>query len=126
MNAIELWDSASDGKSVLADVVDIGGRSSLVDGPFDASRGCDTEFSMVVERDGGLPSVGQIELMDLRVASSFDAEGKFISTTVVAVELGENVERFEWRGREVGAETGLQYNRARHFDPHQGRWLVGD
>jgi RHS repeat-associated protein len=30
------------------------------------------------------------------------------------------------RGREADSETGLQYNRARYYDPKVGRWLSQD
>ncbi|MBX9660814.1 MAG: RHS repeat-associated core domain-containing protein, partial [Nitrospiraceae bacterium] len=31
-----------------------------------------------------------------------------------------------WTGRELDAETGLQYNRARYYDPKTGRWTSQD
>src|SRR5207245_11481218 len=34
--------------------------------------------------------------------------------------------RYAWTGRERDAETGLQYNRARYYDPDTGRWLSQD
>ncbi|MFO0929428.1 MAG: tandem-95 repeat protein [Gemmataceae bacterium] len=34
--------------------------------------------------------------------------------------------RYGWTGREHDAETGLQYNRARYYDPQTGRWLSQD
>jgi RHS repeat-associated protein len=34
--------------------------------------------------------------------------------------------RYLWTGREFDVETGLQYNRARYYDPHSGRWLTQD
>jgi RHS repeat-associated protein len=34
--------------------------------------------------------------------------------------------RYLWTGRELDVETGLQYNRARYYDPHSGRWLTQD
>ena len=37
-----------------------------------------------------------------------------------------NGDRYKWTGREFDAETGLQYNRARYFDAHTGRWLSQD
>jgi len=33
---------------------------------------------------------------------------------------------FAWEGRELDTEAGLQYNRARHYDPAVGRWLSQD
>jgi len=37
-----------------------------------------------------------------------------------------NGDRYKWTGREFDSETGLQYNRARYFDPHAGRWQNQD
>jgi RHS repeat-associated protein len=34
--------------------------------------------------------------------------------------------RYGWTGREREAETGLQYNRARYYDPATGRWISQD
>jgi RHS repeat-associated protein len=35
-------------------------------------------------------------------------------------------DRFKWTGRELDSETGLQYNRARYYDPVHGRWISQD
>ena len=37
-----------------------------------------------------------------------------------------NGDRFKWTSRELDAETGLQYNRARYYDPKTGRWISQD
>src|SRR5262249_26231211 len=34
--------------------------------------------------------------------------------------------RYGWTGRELDVETGLQYNRARYYDPASGRWISED
>src|SRR5439155_24025868 len=34
--------------------------------------------------------------------------------------------RYKWTGRELDAETGLQYNRARYYDAATGRWISQD
>src|SRR5262249_29957590 len=34
--------------------------------------------------------------------------------------------RYAWTGRERETETGLQYNRARYYDPATGRWVSQD
>jgi RHS repeat-associated protein len=39
---------------------------------------------------------------------------------------GANGDQYQWTGRERDAETGLQYNRARYYDPITGRWLNED
>jgi RHS repeat-associated protein len=33
---------------------------------------------------------------------------------------------YAWTGRELDAETGMQYNRARYYDPTTGRWISLD
>jgi RHS repeat-associated protein len=35
-------------------------------------------------------------------------------------------DRYKWTGRELDNESGLQYNRARYYDPKIGRWLSQD
>jgi RHS repeat-associated protein len=37
-----------------------------------------------------------------------------------------NGDRYAWTGRERDVETGLQYNRARYYDPGSGRWMSQD
>ena len=45
-----------------------------------------------------------------------------ISLQTGSVELG----RYTWTGRELDSVTGLQYNRARWYDPQIGRWISQD
>jgi RHS repeat-associated protein len=35
-------------------------------------------------------------------------------------------DRYKYSGREFDSETGLQYNRARYYDPKTGRWMAKD
>jgi RHS repeat-associated protein len=35
-------------------------------------------------------------------------------------------DRYKYTGREYDSNTGLQYNRARYFDPKTGRWITND
>src|SRR5262249_13535753 len=35
-------------------------------------------------------------------------------------------DRYKWTDREIDVETGLQYNRARYYDPKVGRWTNQD
>jgi RHS repeat-associated protein len=35
-------------------------------------------------------------------------------------------DRYKWTGREFDSETGLQYNRARYYNPGSGRWISQD
>ncbi len=45
---------------------------------------------------------------------------------VIAESGSGDASRYQWTGREIDVETGLQYNRARYFDPALGRWLSQD
>src|SRR5262249_42033597 len=49
---------------------------------------------------------------------SYDPFGNVLSETNPAAGG-----RFKFTGRELDVETGLQYNRARYYDPVHGRWL---
>ncbi|HZZ81221.1 MAG TPA: RHS repeat-associated core domain-containing protein, partial [Gemmataceae bacterium] len=51
-------------------------------------------------------------------AYSYDAFGNV--TSVATPNM------YAWTGRELDAETGLQYNRARYYDPTTGRWISLD
>ena len=55
-------------------------------------------------------------------AIDYDAFGKFISTPLDPAIMG----RYAWTGREIEVETGLQFNRARFYDPSIGRWISKD
>src|SRR5262249_5941281 len=52
---------------------------------------------------------------------AYDAWGNVTSETNSA-----NGGRYKWTGREADNETGLQYNRARYYDPKTGRWTSQD
>jgi RHS repeat-associated protein len=52
---------------------------------------------------------------------AYDAFGNITSETNAA-DRG----RYAWTGRELDAETGLQYNRARYYDSTTGRWISHD
>ncbi|MBX9660816.1 MAG: hypothetical protein K2X00_19850, partial [Nitrospiraceae bacterium] len=52
---------------------------------------------------------------------NYDGFGNIISETDASFRG-----RYAWTGRELDAETGLQYNRARYYDPKTGRWTSQD
>jgi RHS repeat-associated protein len=52
---------------------------------------------------------------------SYDGWGNVLSETHPA--WGD---RYKWTGRELDNQTGLQYNRARWYDPTTGRWTSQD
>src|SRR5262249_23211481 len=37
-----------------------------------------------------------------------------------------NGDRYKWTGREFDSESGLQYNRARYYNPLTGQWTTED
>jgi RHS repeat-associated protein len=51
----------------------------------------------------------------------YDAYGNVTSETSPS-----NGDRYAYTGRERDVETGLQYNRARWYDPSTGRWITQD
>jgi RHS repeat-associated protein len=48
--------------------------------------------------------------------------GSFQNPNITTAGLG----RYGWTGREIETELGLQYNRARYYDPAMGRWISKD
>ena len=52
---------------------------------------------------------------------TYDSSGKILSQTDATRSIG-----YGFTGREFDAETGLQYNRARYYDPGTGRFLSED
>ena len=52
---------------------------------------------------------------------NYDGFGNIISETDASYRG-----RYAWTGRELDTETGLQYNRARYYDPKTGRWTSQD
>ncbi len=53
---------------------------------------------------------------------AYDAFGNILPGETDATKRGD----YAWTGREYDVETGLQYNRARWYDPTTGRWLTQD
>jgi RHS repeat-associated protein len=53
---------------------------------------------------------------------TYDAWGNLSQTGSGSNDVG----RYAWTGRERDVETGLQYNRARYYDPNTGRWMTQD
>jgi RHS repeat-associated protein len=61
---------------------------------------------------------------------AYDMPGSDSDVAVYEDDMPADADRcpglYDWTGREIEMETGLQYNRARCFDPRQGRWITGD
>src|SRR5262249_14384197 len=90
-------------------------------------RGCSRQHSVGATEDWYLADhLGSVRgLMNnsgaLDDALTFDAFGNVTQETTPA-----NGDRYKWTGRETDSETGLQYNRARYYDPRTGRWISPD
>ncbi len=89
-----------------------------VDEPLAESRSGTTSY---YEQDG----MGSISSLSnatgaLSNTYTYDSFGKLLSSTGTLTNL------FQYTGREFDAETGLYFNRARYFDPANGRWLSED
>ena len=54
---------------------------------------------------------------------NYDAFGNILAGTDANPQYRA---RYAWTGRELDVETGLQYNRARWYDPAAGRWIGQD
>jgi RHS repeat-associated protein len=52
---------------------------------------------------------------------TYDSYGNILTESNSA-----NGDRFKYTGREYDSEIGLQYNRARYYDPKAGRWISRD
>ena len=74
----------------------------------------------VLDRQDSIAEVldGRGQVLD---ALTYDAYGDILTETD-PTQRG----RYAWTGRELDAETGLQYNRARWYDPTVGRWISQD
>ena len=67
------------------------------------------------------------EIVSLRYDAFGNVADTDVPNTVDDPLLMTNVAgRYQWTGREVDAETGLQYNRARWYDSSTGRWISQD
>jgi RHS repeat-associated protein len=67
------------------------------------------------------------------VRSITDNSGSIIDTitydgfgNITNESQSSNGGRFKWTAREADTETGLQFNRARYYDPKTGRWTSQD
>jgi RHS repeat-associated protein len=49
-----------------------------------------------------------------------------ITGTVISTDRSDAVTRYQYTGRDWDADSGLQYNRARWYDPATGRWISED
>jgi RHS repeat-associated protein len=95
-------------------------RGNAVDQLFARTQTDGTVAWLLTDRQGSVRQVtdGSGVLKD---TITYDVWGNIISESAPA--WGG---RYKWTGREVDAETGMQYNRARFYDPRTGRWLSQD
>lgn len=126
MRTIELCSVPNDRDSSFVDVMDAGDRIMPFVGEADAQFQRDRHRSLLVETDRAFSHLDGTGLIELQVVSNDDADGKLVSRDATTVDGGSSVERYEWSGRTMDTEDAFEFNRARHFDPHQGRWISSD
>jgi RHS repeat-associated protein len=49
-----------------------------------------------------------------------------ISGSIISTDRSDAVTRYQYTGRDWDADSGLQYNRLRWYDPATGRWVSED
>jgi RHS repeat-associated protein len=85
-----------------------------------ASNGVGTLYFEVTDRQGSVRELIDVNGMVTKVLD-YDAYGAPISESNLAL-----AERYRYTGREWDANTKLQYNRTRDYDPVAQRWLQQD
>jgi RHS repeat-associated protein len=98
-------------------------RGDAVDQVFartEVSGGSQTPYWLLTDRLGSVRDVldnsGAVQ-----DTIAYDGFGNIASESAPAARG-----RYAWTGREYDAEIGLQYNRARYYDAHTGRWTSQD
>ena len=113
-----------DGANVLEEVDGSGNvlaryiQSSGVDQPLAETRGSTTSYYQA----DGLGSVTSLSNSSGALANTYtyDSFGKLTAST------GTIANPYRYTGREVDSETGLDYYRARYYDPNGGRFMSED
>src|SRR5262249_12307918 len=102
-------------------------RQSKMDGPLDSVDGLFARISGAGTAAWDLlDRLGSVrDLTDntgaVQDTVSYNGFGNVVSESSTA--FGD---RFKYTARELDSETGLQYNRARYYDPRTGRWTTED
>jgi RHS repeat-associated protein len=128
------WDPAQRGAqgtanwSVLADLDGLNSnalevrylRGDVVDQLFARVKADGTGAWYLTDRQGSVRDITD-NTGAVKDTITYDAWGNVTSESAPA--WGD---RYKWTGRELDAQTGLQYNRARWYDPMTGRWTSLD
>ena len=78
-------------------------------------------YWLLTDRQGSIRDVQDNSTLAIKNTIVYDGWGN-ISSETDSTFRG----RYAWTGRELDTETGLQYNRARYYDPKTSRWLTQD
>src|SRR5712692_732057 len=73
------------------------------------------------DRQGSITMIVNGNVTQVADQLTYDAYGRIVVETTLA-----NGDRYKWTGREWSQLTGLQYNRARYYDPATGKWTSED
>jgi RHS repeat-associated protein len=95
-------------------------RGDVVDQLFARQDGSGNAYWTLTDRLGSVRDVTDNTGV-VKDTLSYDAYGNITSETASASRGN-----YAWTGREFDTTTGLQYNRARYYDPKSGRWLEQD
>jgi RHS repeat-associated protein len=95
-------------------------RGDVVDQIFAREDGSGNAYWTLTDRLGSVRDVADNTGL-VKDTLSYDAYGNIISETASASRGN-----YAWTGREFDGTTGLQYNRARFYDPKTGRWQSQD
>jgi RHS repeat-associated protein len=95
-------------------------RGDVVDQIFAREDGSGNAYWTLTDRLGSVRDVTDNTGV-VKDSLSYDAYGNIVSETASAYRGN-----YAWTGREFDGTTGLQYNRARYYDPATGRWQSQD
>jgi RHS repeat-associated protein len=111
----------SGGNSTLASRYMDGDQVDQHLGRIDVSGGSGTGYWTLTDDLGSVRDViANSSSATVKDAITYDAFGNMTQTGSSYLGL------YSWTGRQVDAETGLQYNRARWYDSQTGRWISED
>jgi RHS repeat-associated protein len=95
-------------------------RGDVVDQIFAREDGSGNAYWTLTDRLGSVRDVTD-NTGAVKDTLGYDAYGNITSETASAYRGN-----YAWTGREFDSTTGLQYNRARYYDPKAGRWQTQD